>query len=53
MEDRASDGPAMAARANENRVDPVDVNPEMQDGTLVGLGAPEKKRNMRKRNMRS
>lgn len=44
LEDRPSDGPAMAARANENWVDPVDVNPKMQDGTLVVLGAPEKKR---------
>lgn len=44
LEDRASGGVDTVARANENIVDPVDGNAEKQDGTLVGLGAPEKKR---------
>lgn len=60
LEDRASGGAGAAATANENRVDRGDVNPATQDGTIVGLGALEKKHKgggrqtaVRKHHMRS
>lgn len=44
MEDRPSGGGGNVAVVNEDMAVGNSAEPQVQEGTLVGLGAPEKKR---------